>query len=572
MAYAKRKKNFKKGGNSRPKSEPNNYQDMAEKREFEKGRMSVEDKGKGKFGDGKPNYQFGPKNDISWYWKNPKMATDAASIPYTYALGSRNHWEQLFQVGTNIQEGQVTSICASTDTMPGLMALNVGITPGFSQDAASPINMAAQNIYTFVRYKNSGASNYDAPDLMMYILAMDSLYACWNWMKRLYGLISEYSPTNYYRPVAYMDANNVDLENLSANLADFRAFLNTAAAQITSFCVPATLPYNVRHSWIFSNVYMDANSNKAQEYMFVPSYFYQYDETSSSQGGVLKAIPIVDSTQTTKLTFSALQSIMRNMINALQYSEDIGIMSGDILKAYGQSGLFTLSPVEPDYVVTPVYNDKVLSQIENATIIDYVHTPTGTWNADNISITQDPNTNFIMFQPILAKQNTIMKGAIVNQHIAEPTPQDTMYATRLLALGVQKGSDWYLSAAGSEVVVDATVWYLTTQTTSPVLPTSPTSPLVLAKYTMDEGIAFDVLNEANLNVQLTILSVLAAFDWHPIQYLFIDEAPLTADWKRSFIGCLMDWDKYGFVSTQNMETLHSVALLSEFDVPNGSNF
>lgn len=216
-------------------------------------------------------------NDPMWYAKNEAMLSDAASYSYNAPVGS----------SVPIVMSNTTYSTTSPTSVPSVLALRTLPTIGISKDAASPANLAANNIYSFVRYQNSGAKNYDQADLMLYLLAMDSIYSCWNWLKRMYGYMAVYSQYNKTMPSALGLADGINTTDSISGLADFRLFLNRTAAQISSFCVPAVMPYFIRHSWMYSNVYRDSDTNKAQMYMFVPAGFYQYNETDSQYGGQL---------------------------------------------------------------------------------------------------------------------------------------------------------------------------------------------------------------------------------------------------------------------------------------------
>lgn len=364
-------------------------------------------------------------NDPSWYAANPQLLKDSASFSYNASLGSP------FRLDTMIGNANSEMVLEPEfSTIPGLMAFQTFLTPGISTDTQSPVNLAAQNVYSFVRYKNSGAANYDSPDLMLYLLAMDSLYSAWNWAKRLYGITATYSQYNTYMPKALIEANNVDFQDIIDNLSNFRAGLNRAATAISSFCVPATFPYFVRHAWMFSNVYLDSNTPKSQMYEFVPAGFYKYDETTSPNGGVLSLIGVTYPSTMPKLKYKDILHILNTMVEALGYSEDIGIMSGDILKAYGESGLYTLTPIGEDYTVVPVYNEEILTQIhnlKNQVVEDNV----------NFNITQDPNTNCIIFNPAVSTSygpKTYLEGVSLNMPWKDVEPKDSMVASRLIAL------------------------------------------------------------------------------------------------------------------------------------------
>lgn len=84
-----------------------------------------------------------------------------------------------------------------TFVVPGIMtfmyAPSIGV--AFSTDSAA-INVAAKNIYAYVRFANSGARNYDAPNLMTYLLALDSAYQIYACGVRLYAALIQANASN----------------------------------------------------------------------------------------------------------------------------------------------------------------------------------------------------------------------------------------------------------------------------------------------------------------------------------------------------------------------------------------
>lgn len=122
-------------------------------------------------------------NDPSWYAANSALLRDSASFSFNNPLGNRI-----------TLSGAPSSVSISrTFAIPGVYAIYCGPSIGRSLDNSSPVNIAARNIYSFVRHANSGHSNYDAPDLMLYLLAMDQLYSGLAFMSRAYGVMSQYS-------------------------------------------------------------------------------------------------------------------------------------------------------------------------------------------------------------------------------------------------------------------------------------------------------------------------------------------------------------------------------------------
>lgn len=523
----------------------NNFQDKFAERE----KMKGERIGRSKFVADKGEARDLPSrftNDPQWYFKDANILRDVASFTFVHPLGAN----MKFYDSENVSAG----LPAITRAVPGLMYITLALTPGISVDAQSPLNLAAQDLYSFVRYKNSGASNYDPPDLMMYILAIDSLYTAWNWMKRIYGYASTYSAMNKYQPRAYAMADNVDIDNIYQNLADFRGYLNMAANRISAFAVPAVMTYNVRHSWLFSNIYKDADTYKAQEYMYVPDYFYQFSETSATTGTSLTPIPVVSAS--TPYTFTSLKALLDGMINALQYSEDAGIMSGDIIKAF-ESNLFKLSTFEPDYRVESVYSKEVLTQIENLVVMRKQLTPLTQFN-----ITQDPNTNYIKFQPILSRgAEPLGRAKYLNFHWENPTPEDTMVASRLLYTtepANEGNTQAVLTSVGSEF---ADSWGFITLS----YPNATSGVGTLTKIEAD--FSANAVTSAELQRWLANIWIWSSFDWAPAVIPSIS-AGTTENPIYALAPELRDWDVYTRLDAGDVEAMNTLAILTEFNVPN----
>lgn len=516
-------------------------------------------------------------NDPQWYFKDEQVLRDVASFSFSTPLGAPIDWKKYY---TTPPSSAVVPInfSAAMNSVPGLMSLELGLSVGVANNAQDPINLAATNFYGKIRSDNSGGVNYDAPDLMLYLVAMDSLYACWNWMKRIYGFASTYSAMNRYQPRAYMRANGIDMDDILANLTDFRGFLNIKAGEIRAFNVPALLTYNVRHSWLFSNIYKDGETDKAQEYMFTPSYFYKYDEISSTKGTQLIPVPVLlgmDLNQDDSLlTFANLRNILNEMLEAVNYSEDVAIMSGDIRKAFGDN-LFTLSTIPEDYKVEPVYNAEVLSQIENAHFMAL--------NSDNMAnfvISHDPNTNYIKHVPTWEAGNTgIMTGQLLNMHMQSPKPEDVMVATRLCPVFSSEYNSTTdkvvntLESSGSEIPVRHSI-FAYAKSTSPYddMYTATGEYRVVCFQlnglynTTSTNDKIDTGMYTRLCTRLAHIVMTSQFDWAPLtMVLMVDNS--TNPISQKVVGVLGDIDKYTMLDNDDLKAMNLVALLAEFGVP-----
>lgn len=379
-------------------------------------------------------------NDPSWYITREQLAKDVASLSFNNALGAP------ISIGFD-QDGQ-TSASAYSLSVPGIMSIYTVPTMGYSVDGASPINIAAKNIYSWVRHQNSGHANYDAPDLMLYLGAMDSVYAVIAWMMRVYGTARIFSQTNRYVGDALLTCQGVSPDEIRANLADFRSYLNMVITKASAFCTPNVMSLYRRHFWMYSGIYKDQDITKSQMYLYRPAAVWKYEETQGV--GKLVTTPFTTTFDgasgftSATLSFAAMRTFVNDMLSRLTASEDINIMSGDILKAYGRENLWILGLINEDYVTLPVYSDEVLSQIHNTTFVGRVTTrdvvpgaTTFPYTPTAFDVYQDPNIGegAIICNPQVLDAKHLGYMRIIDFDKEDPTPEDVLVATRNTVMG-----------------------------------------------------------------------------------------------------------------------------------------
>lgn len=452
-------------------------------------------------------------NDASWYTANPQLLKDAANIPFFVPLGSKMD---------------------PLPSMPGIMILRYAPAFGVSENASSPINIAARNVYSFIRHANSGHTNYESPDLMMYLLAMDSAYAYHAGMTRAYGILNTFSQTNKYLPKRLLESLGFDYTDLVSNLANFRYYINQYAVKLGSLVVPNAFTYYQRHIWMNSNLYFDEDSIKGQIFAYKQQGFYVFQEVTSETGSSLKY-----------KTFSGahkLADIIKmgdELLNALVNSEDINIMSGDILKAYGDNTM-KVGVVPEDYSVLPVYNSEVLNQIHNTMFI-------GSITDSDLTVTQvDGN---IISRPKY-NQTAAMWAYFKNPPTLDlndnnPTPELVMVATRNMFMidpSASSAGDQYVGTCSTELFMDC---YM---------------------YTMDEAILLEDVSMKTASLATDIptaakrISCATTFSRAPYIRVFLDDKEI--DYLP--IG---QYENYTTVPFSVLKNLNETALLSMFDVP-----
>ena len=553
------------------------------------------------------NAQKSRPNDWRWYAQNEQLLKDTASLPYSWPLGTKLN---MGSVAGEFNKG----------SLPGIMAIFTSPSFGYSDNPNSPINVAARNIYSYVRHANAGHANYDAPDLMLYLCAMDSIYSYLSYLKRIYGVAMTYSYTNRYYPKAMLTAMNVNFDDVQNHLADFRAFINSFAVKVGSMCIPASMSFMAKHMWMYEGYYSDSNQDKAQTYLFVPAGFFKY--TLDKDGAGMLAYskmqfqsgrPLQMRYVTDGLLYTVDQLIeyANTLLGPVLSSEDMNIMSGDILKAFGPSNIYTVSGISEDYVVLPTYSEEVLDQIQNAVLIgEYANPTAGAKSADvfdgkTYGLHQDATKGYLIFTPGFMGyyigedtedpgQDWMFANKFINFEHGNVGPENTMEATRLsnIATAYTEYTDssvldsdyagfFTIQSIGSEVAHFARVYNYVLNGSSWTLRFYNFSAVNL--YMIDFGDGTDVTAQGYKdlmdiavssiqNVNL-IIQLISQFNRHPgyvlTSYATSEVAGASAVQKRSYgrlNGVHEDINYYSIVDESNLRVMSETALLSQFNI------
>lgn len=535
------------------------------------------------------NYHTGKSNDWRWYAQSPQLVKDYASYPFGTPVG-------------NVLRTGVDSLDQSS--IPGVMSFNFVPTIGWADSEVSPINVAMRRLYSYVRHANSGASNYDAPDLMLYMICVDSALMLHEHMKRMLGIVKDYTPYNRFYPRALAAAMGVQYDDLVMHTADFRGFVNQYGLRLSQLWIPNSMSYMARHSWMCQGVYTDSNTEKAQTYLYVPHGFYQFGYDDEGAGMAKMVTPpwvtTIDVYPGMAATIEQIENFANSLLAPMISNEDFGIMSGDILKAFGNSGIVVPTQIAEDYQILPVYNEEVLSQMENATILG-VENPLQSYSTikPNLDITQQTavGTGWLMAKPTLyyISEKLATKGQIdgnagqlaaawmqphtmrklLNFHHSAVTPEEVMVATRLTnmvkpattssAPALQTFAFTFeVPTAGSEIVTSSHVFYFTN---------NASVPGTLVRNNFDPNI---VVPSSNGDVgvwrnAIEMVGYLSNFDWHPAAYLrecrVVDGTGLVSASLTPLWSIIEDVDFYTMLDQHNLENMTTAALLSMFTIP-----
>lgn len=511
----------------------------------------------------------GGDNDWTWYAANSQLVRDYANFPFGNPVGDR-----LF------------SGIAQTDSnsVPGIMAFYYTPTIGLATGETSPINVAMRRLYSSVRGANSGATNYEAPDMMLYILCVDSAYMYHEFMKRVYGVIHDYTAFNRYYPNAILQAMRIDPIDMQKHVNDLRGYINIYAAKLSQLWAPTDLSFFKRHSWMTSGIYTDSNTQKAQTYLYVPENYFKFTIDPTTKVGAASYVSL----GTTNSTFQDLVEFGNNLLEPMITNQDFGIMSGDILKRFGEGALVHPATIGEDYQVLPEYNQEVLSQMENATILQWAAPfgPVTQATAVGTGYLKQSSTYNVSYNLGVAISedeaqdvgDLLTQGTCANKflnfHHGAVTPEEVMVATRLTcvpkALGVTVNTNYVsvtmdLDNHGSEVISHARIFYFTDATDGSRI----VSSFGFGTDTVGVVNANNFQNTiANMGTYLQLLGYLSQFDWHPAVYPHLIGYSSTNHYVGSDVRhVVMDLDYYTQVTGPNLYNMAQAALLSELTIP-----
>lgn len=510
---------------------------------------------------------FGFSNDWTWYAKDAQQVRDFASLSFNSTLGypielPHTKWSEEVKYAA-----------------PGIMALHLLPTPGISVDQYSAINVASDQMVQFIRSKVSGARDYDAANFMMYIMAMDSLFSYYAYLKRIYGVMNNYEVVNRYLPRVLLQAMGANYDDLMEHMADFRGYINQFANTLSTWPVPNTMSLITKHVWMYSNVYKDADNDYAQLYLYTPAGFYYYDQEPLSQDPPkpaqlnVRMIKMLASPGRPLATVNDLISFGRQMYQDF-VAGGWAQIKGDILNAYG-GNIFSISGIDESEIVRPVYNSEVLAQINNTRIWDGLD-DVSIYRALKWQIVEEvptvANRNpYLVFTPKLSRTLSTVSGRgswIINFHKQNPTPEDVIVATRNMFLTDEPTSSTQfpdVKSCGSELCLGAYIYTISQNVGNPAL-----NPINVNYFKYHTDMLFDY-NETDMNDLLRFLrsvGMSSNFDWHPLNYFVCyassDNTPQPED---GIIYPYGDLNTYTVVQETDIINMNDVAIRSLFGVP-----
>lgn len=481
------------------------------------------------------------------------------------------------------------------NSVPIVATIKVQPTLGITDSPSSPTNQMARIMYNYIVRINATTCPYEPVDLQIGVLAVSELYKFTIWASRIYKYAQTYSIYNRALPKALFYAENIDMDDILGNLTDYRAWLNNFMLKCGTLSFPGNLRFFQNVEEMFTGVFVDENTERAQFTIFSPHAFYKYDELSESGGRLLPIIPgyrrsskVSDDKLATTLQFSndwtelgnpfiydgmmnfaKIKSLGDELLEALLGSEDICRICADIYKAYGSEKLLHFTMVNEDEKLPIYYSEDMNAMIENAILvgrpeIDVITTnqPTG----DPIYapvITQDPSINggnlrfrFVGPRRMGSRDSMRMQyfsqDFIYNVHDDKEVTADMMidlarWTPTLVYEQYGSSNDQQsvrVLSCGTEILTEAYITYMMS----------------------DGSFVFKNINSSAISDEsysykdmLILLNRINAFHHFPRVATIVEESK----WYEECI----EFDKYAVIPQKDIAQIHDTYLLTQFQVP-----
>lgn len=495
-------------------------------------------------------------NDASWYMNLDNIAKDYATLPFSNVVGLPS---------VNERPGMGNVFGNPQSVAPGLMTIKFIPTIGSVEEGpVSPINIAAQQIYTLVRSANSGRVNYDKTDLIMLIMAMDSAYMLYEDLLRAYRVLSTFNSVNRFYPLSILNGLGYS-QTLQTRLADFRGLLDMFAYKLSAINIPDQLDVVKRHSWMCTNIYLDDENTKAQSYAFVPKWIYKWTEGVGDNPTKLVHTVLHPNDTTTVLDYDDIATLIDTIMNPLLGSEDVGIMTGDMNKAFGEAGMIKIAPVEDYAALVPVYSKEVNLQIRNlfSTTGDISSTPNASGDIEQVltNTVTGPYVRQVLAHSSSESDYGLRKinRPILNFIDEDTTPENVMVATRLMSLDNEAGSGGIstLHTYGTEVVDKMYIWQL-----------NPSQ--VLHATTFDQDVSAQRGNVIGEPIQrmMEVTSIISSFHSSPYNYMYVYDRDNSSGVisNIAFCGTTANLCNYIYLEDETLRNIHRSAVMSLFTV------
>lgn len=505
----------------------------------------------------------------------PVQMLTAANIPYGYWAGTPV--DDIAGYKDSVMSTQFRSI-------PGIYKVLVEPHVGFSNSANSPINLAARILYTNYTATTGRVPSYDPGDTIVVAIACGQCLALYEFLKRIYRIAFSYSAENRFLPSALGAACGVDIADISRNLSDFASWLETFRLNLGTLMIPKQIPFIWEFASMFQDVYLDSpDTAKAQMYVYVPTAFWKYDNTTLSTGAMLTPVTFNTSTSVADLhTFGSLRAFAENLIAPLLYDTDAIKIMSDILQVYGAGSNLTPDPIVLGAAQEFKFDPAVLATLHNCTALTgsvssfkYTDAVMGEKTLDSRCVYQNSDSTLIHTpQYIIPKVQAadILAARFFDMPIGTPTPVDNILASRLTCLASSDEITWTASSSNATVAPTAfgtaicrgiaRVDYSFGSTGTNVVIGAP-GPTALELTALSSPIVLTLVAGYTKTSMFPLIGVYA------LEGSTSSWSAVTGPSNFNVLMPLGDFNNYTIIEQRQLEKMHSTHMLGQFNIQTG---
>lgn len=328
----------------------------------------------------------------AWYTRIPGLAEFIGRIP----INMISNLPLKLSNATNITLGTTTITSPSDNTMlqPNVVT--------YYKDLVSPLSWAgtdarslsmyqfSQEFFTIMRRENMSNMPYDPTAVTLMVLNMAEGYSLVNLAQRTYGMLNYYNSLNRAFPIYLAKAMNLNYEDFRDHMPQFQVRLNMLLHRFDAMRLPRGIDLIEKIATQFSNYYIDTTDTRDTIYIPLPGRFgilhntatgglryHTWNSSATVDATTIDFVPKgmdlapVDNMQSdNRITVDSLMTYIETFVNNILLSQDFGRIQGDLERAFGSKGFYTLVPMPTDYMVAPTYDEMALMQLHNADLIN----------------------------------------------------------------------------------------------------------------------------------------------------------------------------------------------------------
>jgi len=504
-----------------------------------------------------------PGNDFSFWNEYPELMKIATRFPWMHIQGT-------YLKGNNVYA-----------QLPNVAVQHYHPIPGVQGNATSPLNLAFRQMYLDMHRKYRGVGTYQASDIAITMLCIESALQKIVEAERVYGILNSYPIKTRIQPdglLLAMGYTSTFINSVKANMADFRYGINRLISLARRLPLPAGMKFFANHTSLNAFVYKDSQDDRAALLVFVSDSFFEYKTTG--QTGCINSAGTAYLQKFNRGSFSSFSGLLADIettLDVLLYDSDIIKITSDFIACYGDGAMQVLTDLPEDYAINPAYDQAIISKWHNAEAPYYTNGDLG-YVAISASTTQLTAATFCF---AVYQENDIIYSLPTTVLNTGGTPSwvaftDASNRSALMMSATPSPSwsigntphvaDTWMPEPDEATICEAMLWKINAHTETH----SAKSCVLYDSICTELFSKCDVCTVVNASVAYTksygtfnysssngLDAGISHFDWHPLILLW--SANQISDIKG-------DVDNVTVVDSATVDKIHDAALLSAFKV------